>query len=323
MQILSTMMNINSDYKYTEDWSVLEKIQLDSNSIYLYGGDPEDRSEYCAQKLMVTNPQCNFINILFYNEDDTIAKMGNDKVRVSLYETQNFASFLGINSKTILFIDITGISCRVIAPILQYAINNNIEVRTVYVEPKNYKIEEFRKIGINKDLCETVGGIDPLPGMAHIFPHRNSPVFVVLLGFEGGRFSQIVQDQSPDYQKIFPVLGVPGYQINYPYISMWGNKYPLINTKSWQRLHYAEANSVVDIYMKLSQIAYENRDSDMVVAPIGTKPHAVGAILYSIQHPEKVEIIYDNPIRKVNRSEGVGRVLMCNVTKLINDDGRA
>ena len=90
MQILSTMMNINSDYKYTEDWSVLEKIQLDSNSIYLYGGDPEDRSEYCAQKLMVTNPQCNFINILFYNEDDTIAKMGNDKVRVSLYETQNF-----------------------------------------------------------------------------------------------------------------------------------------------------------------------------------------------------------------------------------------
>lgn len=315
-------MKINSDYKYIADWTALDKIHLESNALYLYGGDPEDRSEHCAKQLERTNPHCRFENIIYY-KDDTIVIKGNEDVRVLLSDSEQLDSLLGIQTDSILYVDVTGLNCRVIAPILKQAIDNNIELRVVYVEPETYKIEEFQKIGIHKDLCESVEGISPLPGMARIVPHHGSPIFVVLLGFEGGRFSQIIQDQSPDYQNICPVLGVPGYQINYPYISMWGNRYPLNITKSWQKMQYAEANSVVDIYLKLSQLGFDNRDSDMVVAPIGTKPHAVGAILYAICHPDKVEILYDNPIRTVHRTEGIGRVSMCNVTKLINDDGRA
>lgn len=315
-------MKINSDYRYTVDWAALDKIHLESNALYLYGGDPEDRSEYCAKQLERTNPHCRFVSVIYY-KDDTIAIKGSEDVRVLLSDFEQLDSLLGIQTDSILYVDATGLSCRVIAPLLKHAIDNSIELRVVYVEPEIYKIAEFQKIGINKDLCESVEGISPLPGMAHIVPHHGSPIFVVLLGFEGGRFSQLIQDQNPDYQNIVPILGVPGYQINYPYISMWGNRYPLNNTKAWQKMQYAEANSIVDIYTKLSQLGFDHRDSDMVVAPIGTKPHAVGAILYAIRHSDKVEILYDNPIRTVHRTEGVGRVSVCNVSKLIAEDGRS
>lgn len=315
-------MNINDDYKYTEEWEELGKVNLEPESLYLYGGDPEDRSEHCAHQLEGTNPQCRFVKI-FYNEDDTIFTSDRKDENISLSATDKFESFFELTSESLLYIDVTGLSCRVIAPVLQYALKNEMNVRVVYVEPENYKIDMFRQIGINKDLCETIRGINPLPGMAHIVPHRDSPLFVVLLGFEGGRFSHIVQNQSPDYNKIIPVIGVPGYQINYPYVSLLGNKYPLQNTRSWQRMHYAEANSIVDVYMLLKKLGYDHRDAEMVVAPLGTKPHAVGSILYSITHPDKVEIIYDNPNRSVHRTEGIGRVLVCDVSKLVQENGRS
>ena len=65
-------MKINSDYKYIADWTALDKIHLESNALYLYGGDPEDRSEHCAKQLERTNPHCRFENIIYY-KDDTIA----------------------------------------------------------------------------------------------------------------------------------------------------------------------------------------------------------------------------------------------------------
>lgn len=101
---------------------------------------------------------------------------------------------------------------------------------------------------------------------------------------------------------------------------MWGNRNQIKDTRSWQNMQYAEANSIVDIYMLLNQLSYDNRGCEMIVAPIGTKPHAIGAILYAIKHPDKVEIVYDNPIRKVHRTEGIGKVLMCNITKLFNEN---
>ena len=55
-----------------------------------------------------------------------------------------------------------------------------------------------------------------------------------------------------------------------------------------------------------------------MVAPIGTKPHAIGAIIYAVKHPNEVEILYDNPKRTLHRTIGVGRVSICDVTKLFN-----
>ena len=78
--------------------------------------------------------------------------------------------------------------------------------------------------------------------------------------------------------------------------------------------------SIVDAYLTLDQIAKDNTNPYMIVAPIGTKPHAIGAILYAIKHRDEVELLYDNPKRSVHRTDGIGKILSCNVTKLLNEN---
>ena len=313
------MTKINQDYLYTEEWNDVENIVLETNTLYIYAHDPEDRSIFCAQKLAVSNAQTSFIELIFDDTDDTISIVGEEEKKISLHSTNQVEKLFSKYKDCVIYIEVTGLSCRVAAPLMKYGMDRHLEMRIVYTEPFTYKLKEFCKMGIHKDLCETVKGIDPLPGLANLLPHRESPLFVVLLGFEGGRFSQIIQDQNPDKEKITPVLGVPGYRIDYPYISIWGNRNQIKNTACWQNMKYAEANSIVDIYTMLSRLSYDNRNPEMVVAPIGTKPHAIGAILYSIKHPNKVEIVYDNPIRRVHRTEGIGKVWVCNITKLYNE----
>lgn len=315
---MKIMTKINQDYIYTEEWNDLKEIVLPPNSLYLYAHDPEDRSTYCAKSLKPSNRDTDFCEIVYNEDDDTIIVNGNQDKIISLHSVKHISTLLSPFENSIVYLEVTGLSCRVATPFMKYAMDNKIEMRIVYAEPLMYKIDEFCKMGINKDLCETVKGICPLPCLSNLLPHRESPLFVVLLGFEGGRFSHIIQDQSPDKEKIIPVLGVPGYKINYPYISMWGNRIQIKSTDCWQNIKYAEANSIVDIYMMLNQLSYDNRNPEIIIAPIGTKPHAIGAILYSIKHPQKVEIVYDNPIRSVNRSSGIGKLLVCNITQLFN-----
>lgn len=314
------MTKINQDYMYTDEWNDIESIVLETNALYIYAHDPEERSIFCAQKLVLKNTQVNFLELKFNDIDDTISVVGEEDTCISLHSTNQVDSLLSPYKDSVIYIEVTGLSCRVAAPFMKYAMDRHLEMRIVYAEPNTYRVKEFRKMGIHQDLCETVNGIAPLPGLTNLLPHRESPLFVVLLGFEGGRFSQIIQDQNPDRDKITPILGVPGYRINYPYISLWGNRNQIKNTGSWQNIKYAEANSIVDIYSMLKRLSYDYRNPEMVVAPIGTKPHAIGAILYSIKHPDKVEIVYDNPKRKVHRTDGIGKVLMCNITKLYNND---
>lgn len=210
--------------------------------------------------------------------------------------------------------------CRLVAPLVKYAIKNNIEIRVVYSEPKEYLLREFQKEGLNKDLSESVAGVNPLPGFIRLVPFKEEPLFVTLLGFEGGRFSYLVTNKQPSYDKVLPIVGVPGYRMHYPLETFWGNRNALKTTKAYERVIYAEANSIVDSYLTLGKISYDKREPNMIVAPIGTKPHAIGAILYAIKNPDRVELLYDNPKRSLHRTEGVGRILVCDVTKLFSEN---
>ena len=108
--------------------------------------------------------------------------------------------------------------------------------------------------------------------------------------------------------------------MHYPLESFWGNRNALKTTKAYERVRYAEANSIVDSYLTLGKISYDKRNPNMIVAPIGTKPHAIGAILYAIKNQDKVELLYDNPKRSLHRTEGVGNILVCDVTKLYREN---
>lgn len=309
---------INKTYLYTTIWDDLNTVSLISDSLYLYAHAPEDRSVYCAQALAENNPDTTFVQVSVDDQDQMKVK-GRDNP-ISLSSTRGISMFLSTFNTPNIYIEVTGMSCRLAAPLMRCAIEKGMEVHVVYSEPKRYLLDEFKKEGLNQDLSEACGGLIPLPSFAHIVPFRTEPIFVILLGFEGGRFWYVINQKSLSYDKIKPIVGVPGYCIDYPYETYWGNRHPLQQTKAWERVEFAEANSIVDSYMTLKRISYEKRNPNMVVAPIGTKPHAIGAILYAIKNSERVELLYDNPKRSLHRTEGVGKILVCNVTKLFNEN---
>ncbi len=49
------------------------------------------------------------------------------------------------------------------------------------------------------------------------------------------------------------------------------------------------------------------------VAMIGTKPHALGAVMFALTSSDRIELIYDNPIRKDGRTDGSDRLLVYHV----------
>ena len=157
------MSNINKDYLYTEEWDSIDNIVLEDNALYIYAHDPEERSAFCADILLKHNMNTSFIEIDFNEEDDKITVVGHKDLSISLHSNNQIEDML--SSYSIVYLEVTGLSCRVAAPLLKYAMDKNIEMRIVYAEPSNYIIEEFRKMGNHRDLCETVRGIYPLPGL--------------------------------------------------------------------------------------------------------------------------------------------------------------
>jgi hypothetical protein len=128
-----------------------------------------------------------------------------------------------------------------------------------------------------------------------------------MIGFEGSRFIRILDDLDPQSDRVFPILGVPGFRPNYPFLALEGNRIPLEKTEGWVRMYYARANCPFSAFYCIQEIRERESMGPVVLAPIGTKPHALGAILYCIES-ERCSIAYDHPIRKAQRTQGISRV---------------
>lgn len=314
---------INSDYKYTKVSNTIEEITPLDGSTYLYGYSTEDRSHE-VDSLISRFPEVHFIEIIL-TEDKDIVTNGDRSERYNLRSSKDIGSLISKYKSKLIYIDVTGLNTRVAASLLNNSIRLSkddylADIRVIYAEPNSYKIQMFKSASVLNDLSEKIDGIEPLPGIASIIPDEEDMIFVACLGFEGGRFTHIVESIQPPDDNIIPVVGVPGYRIEYPFVAIWGNRQPLEATKSWQNMEFAAANSLVDVYLLLKRILEEHPKSKLKIAPIGTKPHAIGAILFAIKNPNKVEIVYDNPKRKTQRTQGCGLLIECCVTKLLKDN---
>lgn len=311
---------LNKDYIYSNSYRTISEFRPVDGSLYIYGYSTEDRS--LLVNALTTNTSLSnvfFVEIESTERDIIIDKKSGKKY--SLRSSKSIKSFFEDYSVQTIYIDVSGLNNRISASLLKNALEMAIaSVRVVYTEPEHYDIEKFKEEGVLcQDLSERIEGIEPLPGLANIIPDGVDMKFVALLGFEGGRFTQMYESVQPPIDKIIPVIGVPGYRPEYPFVAYWGNRRPLISTESWQFVEYAAANSLVDVYFLLQRIKNKPPVSKIKLAPIGTKPHAIGAILFAIKYPTDVEIVYDNPIRKSKRTKGVGLIVESKVSELLHD----
>jgi hypothetical protein len=217
-----------------------------------------------------------------------------------------------------VYLDITGLDHSVWAPLLKSALSLGLNVFCVYLEPETYRFSPSPREGDIFDLSERIRGLAPIPGFASLgeAEHEDDVTFVALLGFEGVRFKYCIEQIQPPRNKIIPVIGVPGFQPEYPFYTYDGNRPILDETEAWKYARFARANCPFSIFYLLQEIASQHPLDVLKIATIGTKPHALGAVLFSLLSPRSIELVYDHPIRKASRTEGSSRVLLYEVSAM-------
>jgi hypothetical protein len=309
-------MEVMRDRPVLTDVYALDRFKPEPNSAYLYGTSVEERSAH--SRIWEQNAiSVEFFRVTDQQPNDFEIDIAGTKQRVLLRSQEQLRKlWASLNSRPV-YLDITGLAHHVWAALIRVALLEGVHLMVVYVEPLDYRPSPTPTEGEIFDLSEKITGIAPLPGFASLGEAGEEDVcFVPLLGFEGVRLSYLIEQVQPPGGKIVPVVGVPGFRLEYPFYTFHGNRSPLLETRAWKNVRLAKANCPFSLFYLLQDIAESYPRDILKIAPIGTKPHALGAILYALSSPNTVEIVYDHPIRKPTRTAGTARLLVYHVSVL-------
>jgi hypothetical protein len=295
---------------------------IDSGAIYVYGESVERRSHLPPE--WVAAQQCSFLKIEELNyEAFSFRASGREYKLRSRTDVVAFVDGLVEKAPTV-YLDITGLSHHVWAPLVTEFVSrarsspHSISLSVVYVEPGHYTKSRLPRPGDIFALSEKSHGIRSLPGLLRLRrDDRQDSILVGLLGFEGWRFDAVIAQLEPDAGTVVPVIGVPGFRGEYPFYTFEGNMIPLDRDDNWMRRELATANDPFEIFSVLETVHARYQDILLRIAMVGTKPHALGAVLYCALKPEHSELIYDNPIRSAGRTDSDRTVLEYRVSSFL------
>ena len=309
----------------TRQYGGWDSFQLESGSTYIHGTSPEERSlhptEWEERADGVT-----FVRFSSFENESSpdffrcTAEMNGAVSTLHLRGRNELRAFFSKINSTVVYLDITGLPHHVWAPLLRAAVAMRKEISAVYVEPRSYTFSPTPTGGEIFDLSDTIHGILPLPGF-DVFNEpkkEESVLFVPFLGFEGHRLAYVLEQVQPPGGNTLPIIGVPGFRPEFPFHSYLGNSNVLAQSDFHTRIRHGIANSASDAFYLLQEIAAEYPQHLLKIAPIGTKPHALGAILFTLSTTRPVEIVYDHPIRKPNRTSGSASILVYDIHHLLS-----
>ncbi len=235
-----------------------------------------------------SNPIFNYKNNAIKNLTEVSCEI---KIPSSILET--FAT-LGFDDSSNIGIDI---SCLT-KPYFYYLIKLFKErfklanLTIFYTEPKSY----FFQKGLFNAFHSSTGplSIIEIPGYSGQEIRGAKRKLVLLLGFDGDLSKEIREDVSPEETVL--VNGFPSYTPKFKDISLIVNE-KLVSDNNIT-VAYARANNPFEVYNLLESIKIENESNGeeifLNIAPLGTKPMALGACLFALHNPE-VRVIYPLP----------------------------
>jgi hypothetical protein len=162
-------------------------------------------------------------------------------------------------------------------------------VRVFYTEPRSYVFRGGLYDAFHASSGPTT--IIELPSFVGRATRDGERVLVVQLGFEGDLAHEINEDVAPN--RTILVNGFPGLFPKFKDISLVNNE-KLVGAESNKR-RYSRANNPFDSYNVLDDILTRSQQNAFInIAPLGTKPMALGACLFALHNP-RVRIIYPKP----------------------------
>ncbi|WP_138676812.1 hypothetical protein [Pseudoalteromonas aurantia] len=121
-----------------------------------------------------------------------------------------------------------------------------------------------------------------------------------------------------EQEQISIFFGVPSYKINWEKNSYSGNLKIITDNEFNDRFVFCGANNPKAVYREVKAITKFHQDSQLYIAPIGTKPQAIGCIPLLCDSVLRfpVGVLWDHPKRKLGRTSGVSKIL---ITKKLFD----
>lgn len=220
---------------------------------------------------------------------------------------------------TAVVLDVSGLNHQVWASLVRAFVRANPmpDLTVIYVEPNRYRSHATPATLGSFDLSVGFEGIRPIPGFTRlarrVTSHRR--VYVPMLGFEGSR-PRLVHSEL-DAGLVAPIVGLPGFRMEFPSVAIACNQPYLDEVRGYDNLRFARGACPFDAFSTLSAIATDLGADHMQIAPLGTKPHALGAVLYAIKQETISEIVYDHPIRRPQRTEGIGTTHVYDVSGFV------
>ncbi len=174
----------------------------------------------------------------------------------------------------------------------------------LYVEPKEYTKPPATSGADRRDfdLSAEVIGFKAIPGRAPFLDGVQEQRGVFLAGFEGGRLERAFETLNIIARDSSVVFGVPAYTPGWE-MNSFSNIVPVIEDRHIDGgVFFCPADNPVSI-IELLTAEYRSKPSNAVffVAPLGTKPHGIGALLFALGQ-EDVGLIYDHPKPKDGRT---------------------
>lgn len=283
---------------------------LESTAAYLFSFSVEDRSRL-APDWMQRNQDTLFVEIV---PDEVGRSMfswqeGGRSGEVRLRSERELDAFLSALDRATVYVDITGLPHFVWVPLLRALLRLGVRTRAVYAEPQSYTPGRNSPEAELYELSDRISNAEPLPGFASLAREVKPPVLISLLGFEGGRFARVQEIVQTTGDRTYPIIGVPGFEPEYPFIAYFANRLALREDDCWMNLAFASANCPFSLLALLENMTEHRLPIDVTikVALIGTKPHALGALLFFLRSERDVELIYDHPVRSAGRTTGSTR----------------
>ena len=296
-----------------------EQLDLRPGDVYVYRKGPgEDRAAIAATWIKrQTQRGVRFLAVIAEDQEWITIEEGRELTRLSLFDPSGLSSIVG-GEGTRLWIDITGLELASWAPWIRSAILSNIWTLALYTEPGSYLPSPSPVERLRFNLSERTLGPAPLPGFARIsLPAPDDAILVPMMGFEGDRLQRVLGELPYKERRTFPLLGIPGFKADYPFHSLEANASELARSPLHRNIQLARANCPFESFLALSQVVRDEAVNSVVVAMIGTKPHALGALIYAVKYPTETTLIYDHPVRSGSRTEGSGPLNVYDVSAFL------
>lgn len=303
---------------FTKTWEDEDAFRPEDGAVYIFASALEERGEIEAE-WRSARPLVRFIEVVQQEPFSITLETNGVRHELPTRASRRLSTFFqSLPAGAPVYLDITSMGHSTWAPLVKACARESRALRVVYSEPIEYARSRTPTEGDIFDLSSRIEGISPLPGFARLATGgRGADCFVPLLGFEGTRFAYLREHVQPVGERIVPVIGVPGFRPEFPFFAYLGNRPPMVETKAWRRVRYTKANCPFSLYYLLETISTSHADCFLKIAPIGTKPHALGAVLFAMNHADRSELVYDHPVRKAGRSTGHARLLVYFVSEFL------